>query len=596
MAVEVAALIEYFNTVQGKIIQQVISGATVSRNNALLLSVNKQLATLQNKSVAWVEQNIPTAYKEGMNAVNAEYAKQYTAAGKDVPFKYPGEFATMNKKAIGILVENAQADFDSAIGFVGRKVKDDIRRAGVQAIADKVSLGTTVKKTRDILAKQYAEQGLSAIKYKRNGKDCFMRLETYAETVARSTTREATNTATVTQVQEIGNDLVKMTSHSSSCPICMPLEGRVYSISGKSTEYPPLDKAYSGEYANIHPNCGHRLLPYIPELQDDGVLAKDKEFSNRSFDIDKWPKGQKERAQSQLASYQHGQDKKRSLYIDRRQYEKYKAALPNDAPKSLSAFRSIKKADGDKWSDLQSDFSKAAKITAKPVISAPAVKAPVAIKSKVTAIKAPVVKAPVTPKPVAKVAPVKTAKEYQSLTAKDAERLRKVQNKTVSESNIKQIEKSRERYVGDSNSYEINKGLRSGEWNKGRQAMYKPTIKALDNSMIPLTTNIKTVRYVDDSYLKALGANKNMSIDQLKKQLVGKGLSDKAYMSTSYDSGANVFKNKEIIMNVNAKAGSKAYITGNMEESEIIFARDTKYIISNVTQKGKKTFIDVLVE
>lgn len=354
MAIE--TLITYFQTVQGKIIQQIINGATVSRNGALLLSVNKQLASLQNKTVEWVENEIPQAYKDGMNAVNSEYSKQYAAAGKKVPFDYPSQFTTLNKKAISILIENTQAEFDGAIAFVGRKVKDDIRKAGIQAIADKVTLGTTVQKTRKILAQQYAEQGLSAIKYKRNGKDCFMRLETYAETVARSTTREATNTATVTQVQEIGNDLVKMTNHSSPCPICAPLEGRIYSISGKSKDYPPLDRAYSGEYANIHPNCGHRLLPYIPELQDKDTLQKDKDFSNRSFDIDRLPKAQKERMQREINSYNRAQSKKRALYIDRRQYERYKAILPNDAPKSLSAFRSIKKADGERWQELQNDY------------------------------------------------------------------------------------------------------------------------------------------------------------------------------------------------------------------------------------------------
>lgn len=346
MPVNVAALVEFYQRAQGNIIKSILEGNNLARKQALLSEINKVLATLQEQTEEWINKNIPVAYREGMAAVNEEYAKQYAKAGKKVPFEYPTEFSVLNRKAISILVDNVTADFDAAINFVGRKIKDDIQKASVQVIADKTVLGSTVKKTRDILAKQLSEQGVSAIKYIRNGKPAYMRLETYAETVARSTTAEATNTASITQVQAIGNDLVQMTSHSSSCPICMPLEGRVYSISGKTEGYPPLDRAYTGEYANIHPNCGHRLVPYVAALQDDDTLAKDKAFSNRSFDINKWNDKDKARAQENLAAYNRGQEKKRALYVDRRQWERYKTALPNDTPKTLSGFRRMKKASG----------------------------------------------------------------------------------------------------------------------------------------------------------------------------------------------------------------------------------------------------------
>jgi len=370
--VDTASLIATYKRSQDQLIKAILSSKSVAFNTAMLQTVNAELAKLQGHTVKWVEKNIPAAYVSGMEAVNASYTAQLTAAGKPVFKKYPTQFSVLNRKAINVLVENTKADFTNALGFVGRKVKDDIRKASLEAIADKVSTGTTVEKTRKILAQKFADQGLSAIKYQRKGKNVYMNLESYAGTVARSTTAEATNTGTKNQVQELGEDLVQMTQHSSSCPVCSVLEGRVYSISGKNKSYPPLSKAYTDGYANIHPNCGHRLVPYIAELKTPEELEADMVFSKRSFDPTRWKKAEKQKLEANLKAYKAGQDKKRKLYTSKQQWEQYKAVLGSDAPKSLSAFNNMKKANSPKWQTISKDF-RAKKKLMPPVIKDPVV-------------------------------------------------------------------------------------------------------------------------------------------------------------------------------------------------------------------------------
>jgi len=138
-----------------------------------------------------------------------------------------------------------------------------------------------------------------------------------------------------------------MSSHNSSCKICAPLEGRVYSISGNNKEFPPLNKAYSGTHMNIHPNCRHVLVPYIESLADDP--QKDKEFSNKPFNVD--PRSQKD-----IDNYNNSQKYKAELNRDRKQWQKYKMVMPNETPKTLSGFRTSKKSNSENFQKLQSNY------------------------------------------------------------------------------------------------------------------------------------------------------------------------------------------------------------------------------------------------
>jgi len=91
-------------------------------------------------------------------------------------------------------------------------------------------------------------------------------LNSYAEMATRTEVGQAATEAHMNRLQENGEDLVVVSSHLESCPICDPWEGRVMSISGDSDKYPPVDEAIDDGL--FHPNCGHSLGAYIEGLTE----------------------------------------------------------------------------------------------------------------------------------------------------------------------------------------------------------------------------------------------------------------------------------------------------------------------------------------
>lgn len=86
-------------------------------------------------------------------------------------------------------------------------------------------------------------------------------------------------------------DLYEISSHGTTCAICAPLEGRVYSKSGNDPDFPPLASAFgkvdsngpdslTNSYLNIHPNCLHVLTPWTPMGLTEEEVQKVKDFSS----------------------------------------------------------------------------------------------------------------------------------------------------------------------------------------------------------------------------------------------------------------------------------------------------------------------------
>lgn len=338
----ITQLIRYYQAAERKLIQTIAQkeakGTVTAYSRSLLTQVEKIITDLNNEATGWANTNVPIDYEKGIkSAVNG-----YATLGVDI-----GDVATfskLNQRAINVIVANTIENLTSANNFIGRKVQDDIRQAGLDAIAQKELTGLTVKQTKANLINKLIDQNVMAIKT-RNGRN--MNISAYAETVARSTSREAQNRGLLDTVTSSNRDLVQMSSHATTCPVCGPLQGRVYSISGKSTEYPPLEFAYGGVHANVHPNCRHVLMPYVPELDED--REKVKAFSNRSFDIDS-------RSKSQIDNYNKQQKANAERSRDRRQWERYKMAMPDKTPKTFSAFRKSKSSNSKKWQELQSEY------------------------------------------------------------------------------------------------------------------------------------------------------------------------------------------------------------------------------------------------
>lgn len=114
------------------------------------------------------------------------------------------------------------------------------------------------------------------------------RLDSYAELIARTQTGNAARQAHMNRQQQYGLDLVRISSHSPCSDLCRPWQGRVFSMSGKSEQYPPLSDATSGGL--YHPNCKHSQSAYVPgvseKLDNPGQFADDSKRDARAYELD----------------------------------------------------------------------------------------------------------------------------------------------------------------------------------------------------------------------------------------------------------------------------------------------------------------------
>lgn len=211
-------------------------------------------------------------------------------------------FTALHTKAIELITENMINSLNNAVDVVGRRTEDAIRDIGLSSTVDKFATGYTIKQQQKQLKEELLDKNITCIKDKlgRN-----IPISAYAETVARSIVAETQNTCIKNVAKENGHDLVKMTSHYGACPVCVPYEGRVYSLSGKDKRFPSIKNVpgFRDGYNNIHPRCSHRIGVWVEKYND---VDKDIKDSNKPFEIPK-------EKEASVNKYYEEQQKKSSI-------------------------------------------------------------------------------------------------------------------------------------------------------------------------------------------------------------------------------------------------------------------------------------------
>lgn len=235
--------------------------------------------------------------------------------------------------------------------LIGRRENDVVRRVGLELVANMEATGKSTAATVPEFVKILQREGVTAFvdKAGRNWS-----LHTYASMVTRTTSRQAEVLAVITADPE--HDLYKISSHGTTCALCAPYEGRVYSKSGTDPDFPPLAAAFgkvdpagpddlSNTWLNIHPNCLHVLMPWTPAGRSEKEIQEIKDFSNphkNPFTVDP-------RTKQQIEAYRD-KEKARAKWLDSyRQYERYRVTIPDHTPKTFNTFLKHKLADDDKY-------------------------------------------------------------------------------------------------------------------------------------------------------------------------------------------------------------------------------------------------------
>jgi len=139
---------------------------------------------------------------------------------------------------------------------------DDVYRQAVSRGVNTVltGSGTRVEGAQRVL-NEFANRGVSGFVDK-SGRS--WNLKTYAEMATRTTAARARIDGSLNRFQQNGEDLVVVSAHAESCPICDPWEGRILSISGRSEEYPSVSEAEADGL--FHANCTHNATLWVEGL------------------------------------------------------------------------------------------------------------------------------------------------------------------------------------------------------------------------------------------------------------------------------------------------------------------------------------------
>lgn len=243
----------------------------------------------------------------------------------------------------------AMATVQSAI--IGRIEPDVYRRVGLEQVAAQAATGRGVNQSVPAFVEALRREGVTAFVDKAGRR---WSLHTYCSMVARTTSRQAEVTAVLTADPE--QDLYQISSHGTTCSICAPLEGRVYSRSGTDPDFPPLTLAFgkvdpngpdnlANTWLNIHPGCLHSIYPWTPAGRSEKEIREIRDFS----DPRKNPLTHDPRDDKQIEAYRKKEAARRRWLASYRQWERYRVTLGDKVPKTFQTFDRHKKANDDKY-------------------------------------------------------------------------------------------------------------------------------------------------------------------------------------------------------------------------------------------------------
>ena len=138
-------------------------------------------------------------------------------------------------------------------------------------------------------------------------------------------------------------DLVAFNDYGTGCcEICAKMRGRVYSISGKSKNFPKLPD-YVKVHGNFHEGCRCTMNLFWEDAENE-IFYKGEKVNAIVSSTRPWTDDRDDREITLYKEYINRQKEKAKSENDRKEYYKLLELCPEIAPKSFSAYRRMKNA------------------------------------------------------------------------------------------------------------------------------------------------------------------------------------------------------------------------------------------------------------
>ena len=245
--------------------------------------------------------------------------------------------------------------------LIGRTEPDVYRRVGLEQVAAQTATGRGVNRAVPEFVRALQREGVTAFVDRAGRK---WSLHTYCTMASRTTRRQAEVLSALTRDPE--HDLYRISSHGTTCALCAPYEGRVYSKSGTDPDFPPLADAFgkidltgpdalANTWLNIHPNCLHSISPWTKAGRTEEEIQEIKDFS----DPRKNPYSRDPRTEKQIEAYRKKEQARARWLRDYRQWERYRVTLGDKVPKTFETFLKHKRAGDEKYRRWEGEYRRA---------------------------------------------------------------------------------------------------------------------------------------------------------------------------------------------------------------------------------------------
>lgn len=248
--------------------------------------IGRLLELANKKTYQWAKDSIPAAYGEAKRKADVSLdilglrpdplydtrkhvgsMDDSIAEVMDYMIKANGSMKEITNQYLYLMKVGAEGlaqiqEFEGWEETAEQWIRDEI----LEGVKTGASRQVVAGQIREYLMDQLDEDGLINVKGRR------YQPRYYSELVARTEMRKAQSNAVVNSCNQYETDLTEVSDHGTTTPICLNYEGKIFSLSGRSAEYPFLDIR-----PPFHPNCQHFLYPTSPEAVATGPFKEYRE-------------------------------------------------------------------------------------------------------------------------------------------------------------------------------------------------------------------------------------------------------------------------------------------------------------------------------
>lgn len=440
-------------------------------------------------------------------------------------------FFQTNQKRLDALMNAVEHDMKTAQTAVLRYANDKYRQIIFQSQVAASSGAITYEKAVDMAASDFLKNGINCITYS-NG--AVHNIVSYADMAVRTASKRAYLMGEGQKRQEWGISTVILNKRFNACPLCMPFEGKVLIDdvwSGGTSKDGPYPLMSSSMAAGLyHPNCKDKHSTYfegISSKPESRYYEEKPVIKERQLIEDKL-----NHAKRQAKSY----NRLAKNSLDAENQETYRARATEWRDKAKGYREELKSFEESHGLELE-NVEKYAK------------------------------------------------EEYNYLEEDYSEALKKFGK--INKSQVEKIYANSTRdtgYIATGNSFDINRAFRNKEPNLLREVDLI-TSKTLDEVIKSNKTpyNIKGFRKVNLDWVSNFIKNADIpktydsiqDVSDALNSIIGHKYEELGYSSISVNPNMNVFSNRRVQLDIEIPKGSNAYLTMNVQESELIMGRGT---------------------